>query len=487
MASGSDSDDEYMADDLYKDFLVSDMFSEEYDLYYEQSVERVAKHFHPDSPERAEEGENDGDVEYECENVVADCLPTSGDAAAGKPEPNLASDHSGSAKSGIHGITISISACGGAGHAGGGEDHLEPLPSPAKNPPALVQRSLSAPYPSSMLRPTGGAEGGPDYVQAHSRSEGYILHRPPNFRAVAQHDKIVLLARELMELGNDINRQYEERMRSIDVQKSSYLVYWRKLTDCIQTVTNAIDATLTWVEHHSKTMMEEVKNMKDRQKQEGVLRGLVLLTDISQRVTSIAVIQMACQYLDAPDEPFEAQRNAVRMSLDEVGSEINNISERVKTASDLLSQIIKLCDSEENHSEFRTITREFDNAVREANVAIRSCDKRLENASENIRSLSFKINSIRWAHRGFRFVGFGLTAYYFYGKYCDGSINKPTALLAGGCSLIGWLAMFPTKTYEYHEQLSELQYKQDEMRQHLESLRVKLHSAKEHKRSVTEL
>jgi predicted nucleic acid-binding Zn-ribbon protein len=206
--------------------------------------------------------------------------------------------------------------------------------------------------------------------------------------------------------------------------------------------------------------------------------------DISQRVSSIALVQMACQYLDAQDEPFNAERDAVRRSVKQIEREIDNISVKVEKASDLLRRIIEICDHAD-HREVHKITREFDNVVREANVDIRSCDIHLEGANENIKSLLFKINSIRWAHRGMRLGGFGLSAYYFYGKYCDGTINMPSAFLAGGFSLVMWLAIFPTKAYKYYNQLNDLQQQHDEMRRQLTILREKLQSANDHKRKVT--
>jgi hypothetical protein len=337
MDSDSESGEEMMTDYLYEHFLVAEMFSDEFDMFIEESEKRVSRTFRNDGISgisqrtgiggNAEAGARDCDYEYE--DVMTDYRPqTPGEAAAEKPsndyyedvvhlsneesgagdqplfwrsasrslEKNVVSDCVPSEDSGkLAEAVMAMAAAGAAGGDDSGNDedsqydsfdivqHPRQSGDSVSSPTAQYNNEGSsyravrrtAPSGRSLtlrLRHTGVAEGGPEDKQAElrSRSQGSGAQRPSRqlaFPAVAQHDHIILAARKLAELGDDIMRKYE----AVEDKPS----YWEKLMSCIRSATGAIDATLIWVEHNSMLMME---NMKDMQKQEGILRGLTLLT-----------------------------------------------------------------------------------------------------------------------------------------------------------------------------------------------------------------
>lgn len=312
-------------------------------------------------------------------------------------------------------------------------------------------------------------------------------------REIANDAEVNDIARHLLELGNDIQANYDATANRSEIAEAGRLasslgdwLYFRPTVeqhqqDRLERISSqtrsswlsrfkdVVDTTLEWLEYSGRLNV---------QKQEQVLRGLYNLTELANHAHVFAIMELACACLNASDDPFPGQRQYIVQCLEDVKSQQQQIATLVEQASSILSEILQ------NEGVDYLKGRQFDNVVREARVQIESCRRRLIGAEEAILELSQKMGTVKWASRAIRATGFGFSVYVLFKRYQESSQTSMDLLTFGGCSFIAgwlWMSLFPGKESVYYESLSTLAADHRHLQEKLEDLRVSLTSAKDHR------
>ena len=190
------------------------------------------------------------------------------------------------------------------------------------------------------------------------------------------------------------------------------------------------------------------------------------------------MLELACKFLDLPENPYKAKREHVKECLKDAEEQKQNVFELVEKACDLLQQITR--EPEFNQRK----AAEFNSTVRQANVFIESCKDLLTDAEETIDELMRIMSTMKHFSRLLRIAGFGATCYGLY-HMCPSTSTvdslatyiPPTGLtlmrglvlnrgvkavgFVGSCAVAGygWLSLFPSRAYAFRNDLEELKLK----------------------------
>ncbi len=205
----------------------------------------------------------------------------------------------------------------------------------------------------------------------------------------------------------------------------------------------------------------------------------------------VGLLELACKFLDLPENPYKAKREHVKECLKEVEEQKQRAFELVEKACDLLQEITH--EPHFNHNK----AAEFNSTVRQANVFIASCKDWLSDAEETINELMKIMSTMKIFSRILRLAGFGATCYGLYRMSPSTStvdslatyIPGPTIIrtlvsnpglkyigLAASCTVAGygWLSLFPSRAYAFRDDLEELQLKHNRLTRALQNLEHRL-------------
>lgn len=96
------------------------------------------------------------------------------------------------------------------------------------------------------------------------------------------------------------------------------------------------------------------------------------------------MLELACKFLDVPDDPYPAEREYITGCLTETEKQKQRIFRIIEDAGDILKTII------ETENLNVTEMMQFDNVLREARLEMDSCRRRLDGAKQKIVELAQK-------------------------------------------------------------------------------------------------
>lgn len=133
-------------------------------------------------------------------------------------------------------------------------------------------------------------------------------------------------------------------------------------------------------------------------------------TELGNHAHLFAIMKLACECLNAPDDPFPGQRQYIVQCIEDVKTQQEQIVALVERASELLQEIV-----EQEEVDYLK-GRQFDNVVRSANVQIESCRRRLTGAEQAISELAQKMGTVKWTSRALRATGMVTKLYNIEGQ-----------------------------------------------------------------------
>ena len=211
----------------------------------------------------------------------------------------------------------------------------------------------------------------------------------------------------------------------------------------------------------------------------------------------IGLLELACKFLDIPENPYQAKREHIRECLKAVEEQKQQLFQLVNDATEILDSIIQ--EPKFNHAK----ALQFDNVVRQANDVIESCKDYLDTAMETIDELTTNMTIFKWCSRGLRLTGWGLTCYGIYhftpsstldtltsyvptrqmdliGKIClDSRFNFVSKATAYAVSWYMWMSLFPSGAYTFHDSLASLKCQHLRLTQGLNNLKRRLKTAQD--------
>lgn len=215
---------------------------------------------------------------------------------------------------------------------------------------------------------------------------------------------------------------------------------------------------------------------------------VIFETGLGSFTSLIGLLELACKFLDFPENPYQAKREHIRECLKAVEEQKQQLFQLVNDATEILDSIIQ--EPKFNHAK----ALQFDNVVRQANDVIESCKDYLDTAMETIEELTTNMTIFKWCSRGLRFTGWGLTCYGIYHftpsstldtltSYVPtrpmgliGTISKATAYALSGYM---WMSLFPSGAYTFHDSLASLKCQHLRLTQELNNLKRRLKTAQD--------
>ena len=122
-------------------------------------------------------------------------------------------------------------------------------------------------------------------------------------------------------------------------------------------------------------------------------------TELGNHAHLFAIMVLACECLNAADDPFPGQRQYIVKCIEDVRTQQEQIVALVEQAGELLEEILQ--QEEVDYLK----GRQFDNVIRAANVQIESCRRRLNGAEQAISELAQKMDTVKWTSRALRATG----------------------------------------------------------------------------------
>ncbi|XP_028398248.1 uncharacterized protein LOC114521874 [Dendronephthya gigantea] len=299
--------------------------------------------------------------------------------------------------------------------------------------------------------------------------------------ALAKKKRIIEIAQMLQAIADFgveaeqeslVEEQTAERKLRRQVSVRTYF------SSCLGKVFETLDIVLVWLEQSSKQLKDErsqarlqtdetdagTEDCDDSQtkafcdyneKREGVLRGLYHITGLGSFPCRVGLLELACKFLDLPENPYAAKREHVKECLRQVEEQKEEVFELIEKACKILEEITR--DPQVNQSK----AAEFNSTVRQANVLIDSCNDFLSLADKTIDELIQIMRTMKIFSRVLRFAGFGITCLGLYQMRPANPAMKyftfatATAVAAG----YGWLSLFPSKVYGFLDDLEKFKFK----------------------------
>ena len=206
------------------------------------------------------------------------------------------------------------------------------------------------------------------------------------------------------------------------------------------------------------------------------------------------MLELACKFLDLPENPYVAKREHVRECLRQVEEQKEEVFELIEKACEILLEITE--DPHVNQSK----AVQFNSIVRQADVLIESCNEFLSLADKTIDELEEIMSTMKIFSRVVRFAGFGVTCFGLYrmklpsstvgtlASYIPSTASSLIKNLGPGmkyftfataCAVSGyaWLSLFPSKVSGFLDDLEELKLKHERLTLEINRLDRRLKNA----------
>ena len=193
--------------------------------------------------------------------------------------------------------------------------------------------------------------------------------------------------------------------------------------------------------------------------------------ELGSQISLFGILELACRFLDVPDNPYPAQREYITGCLAEIEQQKQRIFRIIEQAGNILRAIID--------ADGLDISKglQFDNILSEAHLEIESCRRRLTGAKDMIRELVGKMHAVKWFSRCVRAIGLGISWYFLYRKFYESSISLSFMLIGFSGSAVLWLSLFPSSAYDYYRSLSKLDAKHRLLSEGLDDIHARLKSS----------